>query len=82
MSAKPISARETGGFKKTLMLYYNSVTSILKPCDLLYYDNFSDKFLLWQPTFSINIYRIVKIILLINQSFDVKFCEIFFLHKL
>lgn len=81
MSAKPISASCTGCFKQTLMLYYNSVTSILKPCELLHYDNFSDEFLLWQPTPSINIYRIVKIILLIHQSFDVKFCE-FFLHKL
>lgn len=81
MSAKPVSASKTGCFKQTLTLYYNSVTSILKPWELLYYDIFSDEFLLWQATLSINISRIAKIILVINQSFDVKFCELF-LHKL
>lgn len=79
MSAEATSASKTGCFKQTLVPYYNSVLSILlKPSELMYYDNFSDKFLLWQPTFSINIYSMVKIILLINQSLDVQFCEVFF----
>lgn len=53
-------------FKQTVIFDYNSVTRILKPCELLYYDNFSDEFFLCRPPLSTNFYRILKIILLIN----------------
>lgn len=72
------SASKTGCFKQMLAFNYNSVVSILKPRVIMYYGFFFPQYILTLAAYaSIYICRIVIIILLINQSFYIKFCKSF-----
>lgn len=71
------SASKTGCFKQKLVFNYNSVLSVLKSSEVMHYVFFPQYILSLAAYASIYIYRIVIIILLISQSFYIKFCKSF-----